>query len=266
MVLSLWSISIVATGQPTASPLAGDSVPSIIPSRPEPALPGAQPAEHSGDIHWRSLIQQWWLNLAMEQTERIVKESKTRDQLSGPFFQGWLNTVSMYRFDRWDDNDKFVTSYLGHPTQGAIVAAIFWQNDDHVRFSDQDFHNAAYRKALLQTFAFVTFDAVQWKLGPLSEASIGHVGLPAHWWDRDCKQLKIPCVPRTGMNDLVLNETGGMVMTIGFQWLDKHVQKRIERRFPSRALIDATRILGNPPQAVANIVRFRRPWYRDNRP
>lgn len=57
------------------------------------------------------------------------------------------------------------------------MAAIFWQNNDHVRFSDQDFHNPAYRKALLQAFAFVTLDAVQWKLGPISEASIGHVGL-----------------------------------------------------------------------------------------
>ena len=89
-------------------------------------------------------MREWWLNLAMEQTERILQESKTRDQLSGRFFHDWISTVSMYRFDRWNDNDKWITSYLGHPTQGAIVAAIFWQNDDHVRFSDQDFHNAAY--------------------------------------------------------------------------------------------------------------------------
>jgi hypothetical protein len=68
------------------------------------------------------------------------------------------------------------------------------------------------------------------------------------------------------MNDLVLNEVGGTAMTIGFQWLDKHLQKRIEEGAHSRALIDTTRILTNPPQSVANIVRFRRPWFRDNRP
>jgi hypothetical protein len=260
VVFSLWSIS-VAAAQPE-SPVAGEAPPALTPYRPVRVLPDAK---HSGGIHWGPLLRDWFLNLVMEQTERIVKESKTREQLSGPFFKGWINTVSMYRFDRWDDDDKFVTSYLGHPTQGAIVAAIFWQNNDHVRFSDQDFHSAAYRKALLQTFAFVTVDAVQWKLGPLSEASIGHVGFPAHWWDRDCKALNIPCKPRTGMNDLVLNETGGMAMTIGFHWLDKHLQKRIERRFESRALIDTTRILTNPPQSVANIVRFRAPWFRDNR-
>jgi hypothetical protein len=220
----------------------------------------------AGGIHWGSLVRQWWLFIAIEHTERILQESKTREQLSGPFFHDWISTVSMYRFDRWDDNDKFITSNLGHPAQGAIVAAIFWQNDDHVRFSDQDFRSAPYRHALLQAFAFVTIDAVQWKLGPVSEASIGNVGLPVRSWDRNCKALNIPCVPRTGMNDLVLNEVGGIAMTIGFQWFDKHVQKRIEKHVQSRALIDTTRIFTYPPQSVANIVRFRRPWYRDNRP
>jgi hypothetical protein len=232
--------------------------------------PGAGPVsvapKESRGIHWGSLVRQWWLFIAAEHTERILKESKTREQLSGPFFHDWISTVSMYRFDRWDDGDKFITSNLGHPTQGAIVAAIFWQNNDHVRFSDQDFHNAAYRHALLQAFAFVTIDAVQWKLGPLSEASIGNVGMPLRWWDRDCKALNIPCVPRTGMNDLVLNEVGGIAMTIGFQWLDKHLQKEIEYRVHNRALIDATRVFTNPPQSMANLVRAKAPWFRDNRP
>jgi hypothetical protein len=247
-----------------ASPLPGETTPSTTPSRPDPALPVASRAERPAGIHWKSLFEQWCLNLAMEQTVRIAHEPKTRDALSGPFFQDWFNTVSTYHFNRWDDEDKFITSNIAHPMQGAVVAAIFWQNDDHVRFAYQDFHSAAYRKALFQSFLFATFDAVQWKLGPLSESSIGNVGLPAHWYERDCAQLNARCEPRTGLNDLVLNETVGMAMFIGFQWLDKHVQTRIEERTRSRALIDTTRMLMNPPQVVANIVRFRAPWYRDN--
>jgi hypothetical protein len=100
----------------------------------------------------------------------------------------------------------------------------------------------------------------------VSEASIGHVGLPLRWWDRDCKALHIPCVAGTGLNDLVLNEVGGIPMTIGFQWLDKHLQKRIEEHVQNRFVIDSTRILTNPPQSVANLMRFRRPWFRDTRP
>jgi hypothetical protein len=257
-------MSMAALGQSTAPPIEKDTV-SAAPAAPSPGHAVAQAPDHPGGIHWKSLMEQWWLNLMMEQTVRIAKEPKTRDALSGPFFHDWIHTVSVFQFGRWNDDDKFITSNLGHPAQGAIVAAIFWQNDDNVRFSYQDFHSKAYRKALLHTFLFVTFDAVQWKLGPVSEASIGNVGLPAKWWDRNCKQLNIPCEPRSGMNDLVLNETGGMLMTIGFQWLDKHVQRRLEERFPHRSFIDATRIIGNPPQSIANIIRFRRPWLRDTR-
>jgi hypothetical protein len=63
----------------------------------------------------------------------------------------------------------------------------------------------------------------------------------------------------------VLNEFGGTAMTIGFQWLDKHVQRRIEGHVRNRVLMDTTRMFTNPPQCVANIVRFRAPWFRDNR-
>ena len=38
-------------------------------------------------------------------------------------------------------------------------------------------------------------------------------------------------------------------MTIGFQWLDKHLQKRIESRFQNRYLINTTRMLTYPPQS-----------------
>jgi len=68
-----------------------------------------------GGIHWKSLIEQWLLNLTIEQTERIAQQAKTRDVLSGPFFHDWFTTVSLYHFDRWDDNDKFITSNLSHP-------------------------------------------------------------------------------------------------------------------------------------------------------
>jgi hypothetical protein len=220
-----------------------------------------------GGIHWGPLLREWGLDIGIEQSERIVQEAKTRDQLNGKFFKEWFSDVAQYRYGLWNDGDKFFTSYIGHPLQGAVVEGIFWQNDDRVRFSEQDFHSAAYRKALLQAFAFATLDAVQWKLGPVSEASIGHVGLPAHWWNAPyyCNILHEYCHPRTGLNDLVMNEVGGTVLMIGFQWTDKHVQVAIEKQFHNRAVIDTTRILTNPPASLANLLRFRRPWFRENR-
>lgn len=262
IVFSLWLMSVPSWAQPSPAPAPSDTGSTTVPKPRALTLPETK--RHTG-IDWGPLLREWFLNLTMEHTVRILKEPKTRDALSGRYFNDWFSTVSTYNFDRWDDNDKFITSNLSHPMQGAIVAAIFWQNDNNVRFSEQDFHSAAYRHALLHAFAFVTFDAVQWKLGPLSESSIGNVGLPAHWWEADCKQLNARCEPRTGLNDLLLNEIGGIPMTIGFQWLDKHLQKGIEARTESRGLIDATRMLTNPPATVANILRFRRPWFRDNR-
>ena len=268
IVLCLCLVSVVASSQSTGPRVTSEPESESLPPEHPPALPVVPVVQHpegSGGIHWKSLVREWWTWIAIEQTERIVRESKTRTQLGGPFFRDWFDTVSVYHFDNWNDGGKIFTSYLAHPTQGAVAEAIFWQNNDHVRFSEQDFRSPVYRHALLQAFAFATVDAVLWKMGPLSESSIGNVGLPVHWWDRDCKALHIPCVDRTGVSDMVMNEVGGTAITIGFQWLDKHVQKRIESRFQSRALIATTRILANPPQSVANILRFRAPWYRDNR-
>lgn len=260
----LWDSSIDLTERP-------------VPFEPGRASPQKQPratdprlltAEGRKSIHWGAIIRQWWLDISFEQAERIIMEPKTRDQLNGRFIHEWLDDVAQYRYGLWNDGDKFFTSYIGHPLQGAVVEGIFWQNNDRVRFSEQDFHSAVYRKALFQAFVFAAVDAVQWKLGPVSEASIGHVGLPAHWWDTPyfCNLTQAYCHPRTGLNDLIMNEVGGTAMIIGFQWIDKHFQKPMENRIQSRALIDTIRIFTNPPQSLANFFRFRTPWYRDNRP
>jgi hypothetical protein len=263
-------LKLIRVNESTAS--LTDAVPT--PNRPKVAecetdRTGASvnAVTHGSGIHWGPLLREWWLDIGIEQSERILMEPKTRDQLEGKFFQEWFSDVAQYRYGLWNDGDKFFTSNIGHPLQGAVIEGIFWQNDDRVRFSEQDFHSAAYRKALWQAFAFATLDAVQWKLGPVSEASIGHVGLPAHWWDTPyyCNLLHDYCHPRTGLDDLVMNEVGGTVLTIGFQWTDKHVQVAIEKRFHNRAVIDTTRILTNPPASLANLLRFRRPWFRDNR-
>ena len=249
-------------------PLDADEAPSQNTGRqPHTTAPRSLNSEGRKRIHWGSFLSQWWLDVSFEQAERLIMEAKTRDQLNGKFFHEWFSDVAQYHYGLWNDGDRFFTSYIGHPLQGAVVQGIFWQNNDRVRFSEQDFHSAAYRKSLVQAFALAAADAVQWKLGPVSEASIGHVGLPAHWWDTPyfCNLSHAYCHPRTGLNDLIMNEVGGTAMTIGFQWVDKHLQRPMENRIRSRAVIDTMRILTNPSQSLANFFRFQAPWYRDNR-
>jgi hypothetical protein len=263
------SLSAVAQTQPpTLFPSYKESsvdVPSPSSVNPVRRIPPNGLEKPPSGIHWGALMSQWWLEISLENGSRLLRQPKTRAALRGKFFDDWFSTVTQYPFDRWDDGDSFQTSYIYHPAQGALAESIFWQNNDHVRFSDQDFHSSTYRKALLEAFLFATLDAVQWKLGPMGESSIGNVGLPAHWWDSQCQKLHVPCITGAGLNDFVTNEAGGTVMFIGFQWLDKHVQKPLESRVHNRALIDALRILTNPPQSAANIFRFRRPCFRDNR-
>jgi hypothetical protein len=264
-------LKLIRLKESTAPPIV-DAVPalnrpSIVPECQTDRTGTTVNAVAHGGIHWGPLLREWSLDIGIEQSERLAQEAKTRDQLNGKFFKEWFSDVAQYRYGLWNDGDKFFTSYIGHPLQGAVVIGIFWQNNDRVRFSEQNFHSSAYRKALLQAFAFATLDAVQWKLGPVSEATIGHVGLPAHWWNEPyyCNMFHEYCHPRTGLNDLVMNEVGGTLLTIGFQWTDKHVQVAIEKQFHNRAIIDTTRILTNPPASLANLLRFRRPWFRDNR-
>ena len=255
-------MSVTGQAQTSADRMAGEPAPVV-----SPALgPVVAEPKHSGGIHWGPLLRRVvdvcrHRTIGADRQGIEAPESTGRTVLSGD----WFDTVSAHHFDNWNDGGKVFTSYIAHPAMGATTQAIFWQNNDHVRFAEQDFKSPVYRKALLQAFALAAADAVIWKLGPLSESSIGNVGLPVKWWDKDCKALHIPCVDRTGVSDMVMNEVGGTAMTIGFQWLDKHLQRRIESRFQNRYFINTTRMLTYPPQCLADVVRFRAPWYRDNR-
>jgi hypothetical protein len=240
-----------SNSNPTAFADKGDgTLPLSVFRAVVPTAPGPAP------IHWHHYFAQEFFEVSFQMGERLATESKTRSELNGPYFKNWFYVVRHYRYSIWNDGDKFFTSNIGHPAQGAIVESIFWQNDDRVRFREQDLHDAQYWKALMQAALLCAVDAVQWKIGPLSEATIGHVGLPTP--EQGYRN-------RTGMNDMVLNETGGTVMLVGFQWLDKHLQKPLEKKIGSGVAINTLRVFTNPPGSMANVFRFRAPWYRDDR-
>ena len=107
-----------------------------------------------------------------------------------------------------------------------------------------------------------TVFAVLWKIGPISEATIGHVGLypTVNKWG-----LPVRDGNRTGLNDFVLNEAVGIPLMIGEDWLDKHVAHPLEGHTHSRARIDTIRILTSPTRSFANLMAFQKPWFRENR-
>ena len=213
-------------------------------------------------IQWGSLIQQEFIFLGIQHGFRLATEPKTRQELGGPFFADWVHIMTHTQWSRWSDGDKLVTSYLGHSAQGSITAWIYRQNDTNARNLEQDFHNPAYRKMLLKAFAVATVTGVLWKIGPLSEATIGHVGLypTVNKWGLPTRDGN-----RSGLNDYVLNEVGGVPLMMGEDWLDKHVASRLERHIQNVVLTSAIRIFTSPTRSLANVTRFKKPWYRDNR-
>ena len=217
--------------------------------------------EKSG-TQWSPFIREEFLFVVFQHGFRLATEGKTRRELDGPFLADWAKIISNTQWNRWSDGDKWFTSDVAHPGQGAVAGWIYRQNDTKARYIDQDFHNPAYRNLLLKSFAVATVEAVLWKIGPLSEATIGHVGLypSVNKWGVPVRDGN-----RTGLNDYVLNEVGGISLMIAEDWLDKHVTIRMENRIHSPAWVDTIRILTSPTRSFASLMSLRKPWTRENR-
>jgi hypothetical protein len=91
--------------------------------------------------------------------------------------------------------------------------------------------------------------STQFEIGPISEASIGNVGKHAS---------------TMAVVDLVVTPVGGFTVMLLEDYLDKRFVSRWERRGGKKARF--YRIAFNPSRSIANVLRWERPWHRDNRP
>ena len=92
-------------------------------------------------IKWRSLILQELLLVGLQHSFRLATEAKTRRELDLPVFADWAKIIVNRQCSRWSDGDKWFTSDIVHPANGAVVAWIYRQNDTRTRYLEQDFHN-----------------------------------------------------------------------------------------------------------------------------
>ena len=63
--------------------------------------------------------------------------------------------------------------------------------------------------------------------------------------------------------DLVVTPIGGFGLLVLEDFLDKHIISKIERRNSSFYFKVSSRTFLNPTRSVANLLRFKTPWYRD---
>lgn len=103
----------------------------------------------------------------------------------------------------------------------------------------------------LRAMGFAWAFSEQFEVGFLSEASIGQI-------QRYCCAF--------GFVDHVITPTAGLAWIVGEDVIDRYVTRKIEDHTRNGAIRIIARIALNPPQSFANLISFRAPSHRTNRP
>jgi hypothetical protein len=202
-----------------------------------------EPPPISKKFHWRPAIEQTLMMLGIQHGYAVGIQEKTRRALAnGNFFGDYWRSIR--KIEGWDDGNRFATNYIAHPMQGGLTGFIFVQNHDRARmqtFNDSKEYWNDRLKALIWSTAWST----QFELGPISQSSIGNVGMYGGM----------------GYVDLVVTPTAGTAWLISEEAIDRYVIRHVETR--SLFIKAMVRMFLNPMRTVANLLRFREPWYRD---
>jgi hypothetical protein len=92
--------------------------------------------------------------------------------------------------------------------------------------------------------------SVQFEVGPLSEASIGNVGMNPE---------------TTGWVDHVVTPAGAFGWIVVEDALDRFLVKWVERHTRNTVVRASLRLALNPGRALSNSTAGRSPWHRDDR-
>jgi hypothetical protein len=199
-------------------------------------------------VDWGGLARDSFLFLAVENAFRCATEQGTRDGLSHPFFQGYLNSVG--NLHGWGDGDPFYVNYVGHPMQGAVSGDI-WTHNDRAYRDIQFGKNRRYWKGKLRATAYAYVYSVLFEIGPISEASIGNIQA---------------LYPAQGFVDHVVTPVIGLGWSITEDALDQYLIRRVESRTGNFWIRGAVRSGLNPARSMANAMALQWPWHRDDRP
>lgn len=197
-------------------------------------------------VQWRIAIQESLLYTGVMHTFNLWTEAGTRDALYGPWLKDYLDSVGELR--GWSDSDRFMAPYVGHTIEGSVFGYIERQNDPRYR-RVQWGDGREYYMSLLHSLAYAAVWHTQWKIGPISEASIGNVMLHAS----------------PGFITLADTPVMGVVDMMGEDAADRYLITGLENRTTNRVLIILARSFLNPGRSFANVMAFHLPWRRDNR-
>ena len=184
--------------------------------------------------------------VSMEHAIRVAVQPKTRNELGGSFWGDYRRSIRMPR--QWEDTDSWIVNYVGHPIHGAGAGIIWLDHSDKDRAAS--IFSNGYLTSRAKAAAFSAIYSVQFEIGPLSEASIGNVGMRPE---------------TTGWVDYVVTPVGAFGFMIAEDTLDRYLVRWLEKHIQNRVARATLRLLFGPSRFLANGAENRLPWYRPDR-
>ena len=208
-------------------------------------------------VHWLPILWQSFEWLTAQHSGNILLDKETRNDLTThPYWATYVISIENYRWQQWSDDTPFIVHDIGHPMMGAIVSSIFEQNDPKGRALV--FENSGnYWRSRLKAMAYSAVYSAQWKVGPVSEASIGNSGWATYY---------VPHLGRTtnetGFQDFVITPVYGFGWNVGEDAIDRYIMPAIHRHVKNRFYLFALFWM-TPCKSAANVLRWKATYYRD---
>lgn len=184
--------------------------------------------------------------LMIEHGFRVAFQDKTRRELGGNFWTDYRRSVRVP--SQWEDSDAWWVNYIGHPIHGAAAGYIWLDHEPH---APVEIGRPGYWSSRGRATAWAAAYSLQFEIGPLSEASIGNVGMRPE---------------TTGWVDHVVTPLGALGLIVAEDAIDRFLVKWVESRVKNRFVRATLRIVMNPGRTLSNSATGRAPWTRDGRP
>src|SRR5262245_1559033 len=165
--------------------------------------------------------------LMVEHAIRVGFQEKTRAELGGRFWSDYRRSVRWP--GQWEDSDSWWVNYIGHPIHGA-AAGYIWL--DHEPNSPKIFSaSREYLTSRARAMAWSAGYSLQFEIGPLSEASIGNVGMRPE---------------TTGWVDHVITPVGAFGFLVAEDAVDRYFVQWAEQRIHNPLARIVIRFAANP--------------------
>jgi hypothetical protein len=231
------------------APLASEPV-FWLPSTGEVLLPSVDtaprgwsgPMEATDDsFRWKPALGSTLLVILTQNLANLTS-SRFHDELEGPFLNDWFTSAAALFDSNWDDGNRFQTNYIAHPIGGAIYANNAGTNDP--KYAALLPGDPGYGTGVLRSLAFAAAASLMYEIGPLSEASVGNLGME----DPD----------KQGWVDPVMTP----ILGAGWMVLEAVVYQQLLRRVKDRATYTILHIFLNPSRTISNTFNVRHPCPR----